>query len=305
MKHPSALGLSIALACALCVPCFAGEVPATSAVPKEPSQPAPSLPEQLGRPAQQEAVGEHVARAMSAGVDEAKEVAAALRFAGGIHATEGLCTLTRHRELAVRVAALEGLAGVRVRSRQAVERVRRATRAFHEEERCAAIRALGSLGAGSDMEALIELAAGRSPAVRLAAFSAMTALSGESVATSVSRWAYWWKRKSKDLTPRILEALDALEADPGAPTAGQCLALLRAHGWVALGEVQHAVRDWLRAPQSTLRIHACHLAGHHRLADATRELVWVGERGSEREQVHARRALLVLGVQAEADLTGQ
>src|SRR5262249_49657214 len=85
----------------------------------------------------------------------AQGLATHLTAQGGAAAAAGLFDLANHVDPEVRVAALRGLATVGLRVPGAAEAARTALRDFAPEVRLAAIAALGALGGGEDVGALL------------------------------------------------------------------------------------------------------------------------------------------------------
>jgi hypothetical protein len=298
--------LSFALLAGLCVADRArAEEPASAPLEEAPAT-LPAAPagilERLSSPVS-EAQAAEAANYAREGSDAAIAVAEALGEAGGFAAAETVADLlSGTRDRSVRLAALRAAGRIGLRTPTLARRVREALEsARSDEERRAVAEALGRVGDGADVPALLDLARSEDVGVRSAAFRSLRELSGKAAPDIAVRWTAWWRDLSARVEVDVRRAIDGLESDPDGPEAEIYRGVLRQHGWASVGILRDATRRWFGSASADLRADACRLAAVHRLADCAGAAERVYDLAMDPAlRADAATALAVLGVVPEA-----
>ena len=215
----------------------------------------------------------------------------------GVYATlRALRTLVRHDAEVVRIAALEAVARVALRSDKLAERVHATARDANASlsERVAAVEALAAVGDGGDMDLLLHLASRETPQVRLraAAMRAMGKISGAKLPYVHARWSYWWKKQGTRKQGLLEKSILAINEEPEGEGVDIYAAVVESLAWLDLPYTRKALKSWLDAGKPELRAIAVRLAGTLRLADLTDDLISVAKR--RRSSELAQQALASL-----------
>lgn len=203
--------------------------------------------------------------ASAARQEELAEVAL-LKQRGGHLAVHRLRALLDVGTPEVRVAALDALAHIGLRSKAVLEGVHRGLETTDDAERKTALRALGRLGDGRDLETFLGTLRDEDPGLREAALRGLRELTGRRLPVSPTRCSLWWRSSAKGLRKSLRAALDTV-SDGTDRQAEAALVTLARDGWVDLDAVTEAARDWLRATDHRLRSAGFYLAAALRLAD--------------------------------------
>ncbi len=249
-----------------------------------------------------------VRKAVRAAQDEGEPamvaLAAALGRTGGRPALEGLTDLCLHSPRRdhepVRIAALKALARVNLRGGDVVKCIKWSRRGSLEE-REAGILAMGALGTGRDMPALLELATSEEPRIQRATYRALRSLTGVSIPNVHARWLHWWRSTVKRTSGPLQRALAGLEEDPKAEGAKERVETLAQQGWVDPEPIEDAISDWLRSSDALLQATACRLASRLRLADFGPRIAKIRVSGFDPPELEKaiRAALATLGMAEE------
>ena len=222
-----------------------------------------------------------------------------LRAQGGHAATSRLCELIRSRSEEVRVAALQAVASVGVRSDRTCEAVRRALdEESSPEQQEAALQALGRIGGAADVAVLIETLRGRDEVLRGVAHGALRTLTGRTTPQDYRQWYQWWRREGKTFQSVVRRALAQLP-DAEGQERERLRGLLARDGWAEIALVEDAAREWLRAGDRTLRTHAFYLAAALRLGEVVSEIESALPHLSTVEGEDGLRAVRALGLSAD------
>lgn len=196
----------------------------------------------------------------------ARAVAEGLASRGGYAVAQGLLVLVRHRDAAVRMAALRGIAEVGLRRADGLIWVRKALRDTEPLVRSAAFEAIGAVGDASDVPVLLEALASEDERTRLAGGRAITKLTGMNFATEeVARWNDWWKTAKGWIPVQLDRALAKLEMGGDKSDLRDARVVLAQYVWFDVEKVQGIVAGWLRTMDARHRIegyralHACRL----------------------------------------------
>jgi HEAT repeat protein len=232
------------------------------------------------------------------------EAALRLAHAGGPAAAEGLPVLLGHTNAEVRLAALRTTAGMRLRSEPLRHGIQAALtgRSAAREERLTALEALGWVGDGRDVPALLDLCDDTDEETRQAAERAFLRLTGAvSPARSSARRRAWWAEVSPRAEAEVRTALDGLEGDPEGPDTSVHRQVLRAKGWMDVEQVRARLFAWLWQPDPALRLEAIRAAAALRLVDLHAPLADLA-RSPSRDSLAAaaREALVALGTATPA-----
>lgn len=195
----------------------------------------------------------------------------ALRMRGGLDATEVLLRVARRGDREARVAALEALGHVGIRTERVLSLLRsRAADALRVPQRAAALEALGRIGGGRDVPILLDGLRAKRGYVRTVAFKALSRLSGEPLPASPTRVAQWWKRHDKQHRKPLYEALDSMRAavrEGREKVVKANSEMILRSGWLDLGAVQEAVEGWLATDVHALRNVGFEVVAALRLGD--------------------------------------
>lgn len=196
----------------------------------------------------------------------ARAVAEALTARGGFAVAQGLLHLVRHRDAAVRFAALRGLAEVGLRRSDGMIWVRKALRDSDGLVRTAAFGAIGRIGDASDLPLLLEALASDDERARAAAGNALVTLTGMSFSVEeVARWNDWWKASKGWIPVQLDRAIAKLELGGERADVRDARAILAKYAWYDVEKVQGRVAGWLRTMDARHRmegyraLHACRL----------------------------------------------
>ena len=260
MKNSTTLALLFALALLPLLTATAGA-----------GQPAPEkeVPQfALGRPARAEAVSAALLAVETGPVDHRLALVHALATSGGAAAVDALAALLADPELEVRRAVLEVAPRLGLRSEAVRRRLLKTLGVLSPVDRALALRALGTFGDGRDVPRLLALGddEDEDPAVRCAAFDALSALSGANLPYDASRWREWWRGLETRSRRDVALALGLLEADPDRH-AHAALSVLDQYAWMAMPSVTHSISRWLYGDRPASRRTACKLITKLRLAD--------------------------------------
>lgn len=233
-----------------------------------------------------------------AGSPDALAEIRALHERGGVEATRALVPWVQDDEEAVRVAALEALGAVGIRTRVATRAVREAAgRRASIAQRGAALEALGRIGDADDVPRLVDALKGREESLRGVAHGALQQLTGRRSPLDYGRWQRWWRQEEGALQAGVRRALRQLPDAPG-PERERLRTLLAETGWTAIRHAEDAVRLWLRASDRTLRSQAYYLAAVLRLGDTASDVESALPYLSTVDGEDGLRALRALGLDA-------
>ena len=262
---------AILLAVATALPAWATEVP--KAVVSD---------VRISTPARADEVRVAVDMALEGDETLAAHTAKVLGASGGYATLRGLRTLLRHDAESVRLAALEAIERVALRSDKLAERVHAIARDDDHslKERVAAIEALAAIGDGGDMELLLTLASRETPQVplRAAAFRAMSRISGARLPYVHARWSYWWEKQGTRKQGLLEKSILAINEEPEGDGVEIYAAVIESLAWLDLPYTRDAVKSWLQGAEPKLRPLAIRLAGLLRLADLTDDLISISKR---------------------------
>ena len=250
------------------------------------------------------AAADDAAVAEAATVDPLDEVRTLARTRS-IASARALHVHLKSKDEAIRIEAMLGLARLGLRSDVTAERLHKRVMddSTSSQERWAAVTALGAVGDGRDVGALIELASPENEdgKVRSASFRALAAITGARLPFVHARWTYWWKKHEVKAETRVRDALEALEAAPSGERALLHEATIAGHGWAVLELVEPALKRWLTTDARRLGVQACRLAAYLRLGDLTEDLVAASQarRSSDELRKAAEKAARRLGVAEE------
>ena len=192
--------------------------------------------------------------------------AARLEREGGHLAVLRLSALLEADTPDVRLAALDALAHVGLRSEATLKRVRLALETIDTAERKAALHALGRIGDGRDLEAFLGALRDEDADLREAALRGLRELTGRRLPVSPTRCSLWWRSSAKGMRQALRTALDTVPSGTDRQAEAAVETLVR-DGWVDLEAVSESARDWLRATDHRLRAAGFRLAAALRLAD--------------------------------------
>jgi hypothetical protein len=265
--------------------------------------PAETLVSRLGRPARLDRALELVRESLGATEEDQLRVAEALSHAGGAAAACGLEALLGSRSPGVRTRVFAAVVHVGLRSARIAKAARWSLASTSEEERLAALEALGVAGDGRDLRTLLDqAAAGASPA-RRAAFRALRTLTGTDIPYDAHRWEVFTAKLEKRADAELARAVAAVEEAPDVTAARVHAESLGRLGWVRLERVEHVLDRWFVDPNPILRAAACLVTDALRLADRTDDVEAVREFATPDGELAnlAARALERLGVHRVAD----
>jgi len=191
----------------------------------------------------------------------------ALRVQGGHLAVHRLLVLLRQGGPEVRLAAIDALGRVGLRSEGAASAVRRALETTNLAERRTALRVLGRLGDSRDLEALLGAIHEDDAGLRATAVQGLRDLTGRRLPVSPTRCALWWRSSAKGLRQAVQAALEAVPAAESERHVQAAVETLVRDGWVDLVAVTEAARAWLRDSDHGLRAAGFQVAAALRLAD--------------------------------------
>jgi len=260
-------------------------------------EPELSFVERLGVPARPSAVRDLVAEVLDQAPDECRRAASALSRAGGSAAADGLRRLLGHSEISVRISALDAAARLGIRLRGLTLQVRSCLESWNEGERCAALRALGVVGDGSDVPALLEALTLESAESRLAACEALRALGGPHLRPTPARWTHWWRAEQRTVA-KVKASVEALLADPEASCNRE--SILR-DGWTVLPMIEAALTEWFDQGTVSQKLLALRIVGRYRLADFADAVRWEHRAGSAELAPEARGAAAALGIHLDGE----
>jgi hypothetical protein len=235
-----------------------------------------------------------------AAIDPKSQVSS-LELRRGCAALEGLEAFVGHEDRGVREAAFRALSTVGLRHGALAARARAALTDPCTNVRLAALEALGALGSGEDVPALLERLDDEDGRIRSAALAALVRLTGTRLPPSRARWEAWWDRARVQGRRALSKALDAIEESESA-----CPSVERArreevlrHGWLDTTLVGASLRAWLDSPCSELRCEAFRLVRGLRLADLERPVRKALPFVDSVTEPHAREALALLDPKPE------
>jgi hypothetical protein len=229
--------------------------------------------------------------------DELGEVAL-LKTRGGHLSVARLRALLERGTPQVRLAALDALAHVGLRSAAAGRAVRLALETTDVAERKAALRALGRIGDGRDLEAFLGALRDEDAGLRTAALQGLRDLTGRRLPVSPTRCSLWWRSSAKGLRQAVRAALDAV---PRATDrhADAARGTLSREGWVELDAVTESAREWLRATDHEIRAAGFHVAATLRIADLASDVESALPFVSQADAAAGHAAAEVLGLPPE------
>jgi HEAT repeat protein len=272
-------------------------MPALAELEADPEPQAGALLTKLGSSPSAELVDAVVAATPVNEPSEARALAWALGHAGGRSVLPPLEMLLRSESAAVRMAALDALDRTNLRSEKVVRAVRNIAREAKGQLRAAAAVALGAVGDGRDVELLLSLTKSENESLRLAAFRALSRLTGANIPYVEARWTYYWKSYRRRAGLLLPQTLEAVAMDAGAPDASALVDLMRLYAWIDVPMMRNYLADWLHDPDTTLRVVACRLIAHLRLADLGPDVEMTLRFAAQDElREEAQKALAVLGV---------
>ena len=220
----------------------------------------------IGDPPRFEPVSALVRDPRLADAATARAVAESLAPKGGYAVAQGLLFLVRHRDAAVRFAALHGLADVALRRSDGMIWVRKSMRDSDALVKAGAFEAIGRIGDASDLPALIEALSSDDESTRLASGRALTALTGMNFAPDeVARWNEWWKVAKGWIPVQIDRAIGKLELGGDKQDLRDARNVLAQYVWYDVEKVRGVVAGWVRNMDVRHRIegyraiHACRL----------------------------------------------
>jgi hypothetical protein len=289
-RDVSARALLLAAATATLLAC-----PAPSFGGGEPPQ------SELPTPATRAAVARLMERSQHGDVAEALRLVDALRRAGGHEAVGALVALAARPEPELQAKALLALSALGLRTEKSAEVARRGARSKVASVRDAGIEALGRIGDGRDVAALLEGMASGDGEVRAVSYRAIRELSGLWMKASPTRWVLWWskaKTTAKDSARKAArEVEDAVEGE--REDAETHLGLVVRNGWVDVAASRDLARTWIHSADRRLRSAGFRLAAGLRLGDlagAVETALPFAQNGEDR--FAALDAARVLGVAA-------
>ena len=295
---------AVGIACALAIaPCAAAQSASAGAV--EPAEAPASFEElmaRIGEPPRPDAVHALVRHSRVADPATASTLVSELVGRGGHAVALELSVLARHRDSAVRFAALRGISEVALRRADAVGWVRVALRDREADVRTAAHEALARIGDATDVPGFLEDLVSDDERTQGAARQALTTLTGLAMPTDGPvRWSDWWKEAQATLPERLDETIRRIDLGGAAADVRDARRLLARCAWFDVGKVEETTRAWLRALDARHRIEGYRAAATCRLGDLADDV-----RRAARDEVESEPALVaalsakVLGVEVES-----
>jgi hypothetical protein len=243
---------------------------------EEPSSPADEVEVLLktiaAAPPSPKVVVEIVRHPSTSDPEVARRVLAVLWHRGGYGATIGLQALARHRDPGIRADALRGVAAVGLRVRDGLRHVEDAVRSRDPDERGAALTALGRVGTGEHVPILLEALHAKDKPTLLAAYRALTTLTGAKNPWHPDRWEHWWSCVGGEARTRIDDALQAIESEASPTDVSSARGVLYSYGWIERDLVEETLREWIRSTSARLRIEGYRAARLMRLGDLAKEV---------------------------------
>jgi HEAT repeat protein len=232
-----------------------------------------ALLDRLGEPPRADVVNLLVHDARVADPATALALAVELAQRPGYAVEPGLLVLARHGDVAVRAAALRGVAEVALRSEDAAIGVRAAIRDGNADVRTAAFQALGRIGDASDLPLLLDALGSDDERTRSAALRAITTLTGINPSfTDATRWSEWWTQACAALPQRLAAAIRTIDAGGEKADLRDARAFLSQYAWVDVERVKDAVSVWVRAVDPRHRSEGYRAAARCRLGDLAEEI---------------------------------
>jgi hypothetical protein len=276
-----------------------------SAAPAEPADSSASFGEleaRIGDPPRPDVVH---ALVRHAGVDDpatATRLIDELVERGGFAVALELSVLARHRDRAVRFAAIRGISAVALRRVDAAERVRGALLDPDADVRTAAHEALARVGVAADVPGLLDDLRSDDDRTQAAARQALTTLTGLAMpADEPGRWSDWWKQAQATLPAQLGDAIRRIELGGAAADVRDARRFLARSAWFDVGKVEETTRAWLHALDARHRIEGYRAAATCRLGDLADDV-----RRAARDETEAEPTLVaalcakVLGVEVES-----
>jgi len=227
-----------------------------------------SLVDRLGNPARQEVVTDLVSDEASLQSAAGLPLVAALRQSGGPHAAAGLARLVRQAEVAVQRRALRALGELGLRTAAVQRDVRRASRAYDAGVRVEALRALGRVGDGSDVPALLEALWAEDGPTRGAALAALGELSGLALPAARQRLDLWWRALRAQDLPLVKSSVEEIElAVAEERDYAAARDALERTAWLDPETIHQTVAAWLERGNARLVREGLRLVARLRLAD--------------------------------------
>jgi hypothetical protein len=226
-------------------------------------------PGELPTPATRAAVARLMEQSERRDAAEALRLVDALRRAGGHEAVGALVALAARPEPELQAKALLALSALGLRTEKAAAAARTGARSKVASVRDAGIEALGRLGDGRDVAALLEGMASEDGEVRAVSYRAIRELSSLWMKASPTRWVLWWSKArttAKEATQKAAREFEDAVAQE-REDADTHLTLVVRHGWVDVAASRELARTWIHSADRRLRSAGFRLAAGLRLAD--------------------------------------
>jgi len=221
---------------------------------------------------------------------------------GGCAVALELSVLARHRDHAVRFAAIRGISEVALRRVDAVERVRGALLDPDADVRTAAHEALAHVGVTADVPGLLDDLRSDDERTQAAARQALTTLTGLAMPTDdPGRWSDWWKQAQATLPAQLGDAIRRIDLGGAAADVRDARRFLARTAWFDVGKVEETTRAWLHALDARHRVEGYRAAATCRLGDLADDV-----RRAARDEMESEPTLVaalcakVLGVEVES-----